>query len=141
MKGLSSSRCGGRSLSPLQCCSRCVCCSAKLWVMRAINNGSHVRAQCCFTELQDGLGLKTPQRSSAFRTMLGRHILLVSSSKTKGSGPHSPSGCAQFLGLCHCLISSSLLFSALLPAREWTQELFQGLSKDSWQVNQDLNLC
>lgn len=101
--------------------------------------------RCCFTELQDGLGVKRTQRSPSFRTVVGRHILLVSSSKTrvpiKGPGSHSPSGCAHFLGLCHCLISSSLLFSALLPARERTQELFQGLSKDSWQNNQDPNLC
>lgn len=110
-----------------------------------MNSGIHVRAQCCFTELQDGLGLKRRQRSSSFRTMVGRHILLVSSSKTRvpttGRGLHSPSGCAHFLGLSHCLISSSLLFSALLPAREHTQELFQGLSTDSSQENQDLYLC
>lgn len=121
-QGVEAGRC---HLSNAACC-RCVSCSAKLWMMRGMNSGSHVRAQRCFTELQDGLGLKRPQRSSSFRTMVGRHILLVSSSKTrvptKGPGPHSPSGCAHFLGLCHCLISSSLLFSALLPARERMQE-------------------
>lgn len=48
-------------------CSRCVSCSAKFWMIRAMNSGSHLRAQCCFTELQDGLGLKRPQRSSSFK--------------------------------------------------------------------------
>jgi len=56
-------------------------------------------------------------------------------------GPHSPSVRARFLGLCHCLISSSLLFASPLPARAQTQELIQGLSKHCWQGSQCLTLC
>lgn len=38
-------------LSNAACC-RCVSCSAKLWMMRGMNSGSHVRAQRCFTETE-----------------------------------------------------------------------------------------
>lgn len=73
MKGLSShDKCGGRSLSPSQCCLLQVCqLLSKVLNDESNYSGSHLRAQCCFIELQDGLGLKRPQTSSSFRTTVG----------------------------------------------------------------------
>lgn len=119
-------RCEGHvpcHLFPALLCFRCVSCSAKFWMPRDEQWGPHQSTLL----LPSGLRHWFP--------------LLRQGSPQRDTGSRSPSGCARFLGLCHCLISSSLLFSSPLPARAQTQELLQGLSKDSWQGSQCLTLC
>lgn len=123
----------GRSpVTPFLLCLRCVSCTAKLWMTRGMNSGDHIRAHCCF--LQD---CATLTGGEAHPTGF---LFQDKSPPQRDMAPNSPSGCARFLGPCHCLISSSLLFSSPLPARAQTQELFLGLSKDSWQGSQCLTL-